>query len=186
MADQRLEVLAGAAVVAIALGFALYAGRNTALTVQAGTYPLTAQFRSVEGVAVGADVKLAGLKVGTITNLVLNPKSLMAKATIAVDSAVQLPSDSAIVISQDGLLGGNYVEIIPGGMPDALAPGDEIEDTQGSVSLINLLMKFVSGSGSKDSGANGSGSGNSGTTGAASGDSGSTGGATTSSGSTSP
>jgi phospholipid/cholesterol/gamma-HCH transport system substrate-binding protein len=64
---------------------------------------------------------------------------------ISVDKSIQLPTDSAIIISQDGLLGGAYVEILPGGMPDNLAPGDEIEDTQGSVSLINLLMKFVGG-----------------------------------------
>jgi phospholipid/cholesterol/gamma-HCH transport system substrate-binding protein len=153
MADQRLEILAGAAVIAVALGFALFAGRDSGLSAQAGTYPLKASFRSVEGVSVGADVKMAGVKIGTITGLALNPTSYMADATIAVDKAIQLPTDSAILISQDGLLGGNYVEIVPGGMPDVLAPGDEIEDTQGAVSLINLLMKFVgggsSGSGSK-------------------------------------
>lgn len=151
MADQRLEILAGAAVIAVAVGFAVYAGRDVGMGANAGTYPLTASFRSVEGVAVGADVKLAGVKIGTITGLSLNPTTFMADASIAIDGAIQLPTDSAIVISQDGLLGGNYVEILPGGMPDVLAPGDEIEDTQGSVSLINLLLKFVSG-GSSDSG----------------------------------
>ena len=55
------------------------------------------------------------------------------------------------MISQDGLLGGNFVEILPGGMPDVLAPGDEIEDTQGAVSLINLLLKFVGGGGGSGS-----------------------------------
>lgn len=153
MADQRLEILAGAVVIAVALGFAIYAGRDNGMAAQAGSYPLKASFRSVEGVAVGADVKLAGVKIGTITGLVLNPETYMADATIAVDKAIQLPTDSAIVISQEGLLGGTYVEILPGGMPDVLAPGDEIEDTQGAVSLINLLMKFVSGGGNGSSGA---------------------------------
>jgi phospholipid/cholesterol/gamma-HCH transport system substrate-binding protein len=155
MADQRLEILAGAAVIVIGLGFAFYAGQGRGIGTEAGTYPLKASFRSAQGVAVGADVKLAGVKVGTITGLVLNPATFMADATIAVDKSIQLPTDSAILISQDGLLGGNYVEIMPGGMPDVLAPGGEIEDTQGAVSLINLLMKFVSGNGSDSAAAPG-------------------------------
>ena len=149
MAEQRLEIVAGAGVLALALGFAVFAGQGLGLHAQTGTYPLRASFRSVQGVTVGADVKLAGVKVGTITSLVLNPASFMADTVISVDKSIQLPSDSAIVISQDGLLGGNYVEILPGGMPDVLAPGGEIEDTQGAVSLINLLMKFVGGGGDK-------------------------------------
>jgi phospholipid/cholesterol/gamma-HCH transport system substrate-binding protein len=68
----------------------------------------------------------------------------MADAVISLDKSIQLPTDSAILISSEGLLGGNYIELVPGGMPDLLAPGDEIEDTQGAVSLISLLMKFVS------------------------------------------
>ncbi len=152
MADQRLEVLAGAAIIALALGFAVYAGRDSGLSARTGTYPLKASFRSVEGVTVGADVKLAGVKVGTITGLTLNPTTYMADAAIAIDQGIQLPTDTAIVISQDGLLGGTYVELIPGGMSDMLAPGDEIEDTQGAVSLINLLMKFVSSGSSSPSG----------------------------------
>jgi phospholipid/cholesterol/gamma-HCH transport system substrate-binding protein len=56
---------------------------------------------------------------------------------------VQLPTDSAILISSEGLLGGNFIELVPGGLPDTLAPGDEIEDTQGAVSLVQLLLKFV-------------------------------------------
>lgn len=145
MADQRFEIVAGAGVLALALGFAVFAGQGLGMRAESGTYPLKASFRSVQGVAVGADVKLAGVKVGTITSLVLNPVSFQADTVIAVDKSIQLPTDSAIVISQDGLLGGNFVEILPGGMPDVLGPGDEIEDTQGAVSLINLLLKFVGG-----------------------------------------
>lgn len=156
MADQRLEIAAGAAVIVVALAFAIYAGKDAGMSAAAaGTYPLKASFRSVEGVAVGADVKLAGVKVGTITGLTLNPTTFMADASIAVDKKIQIPTDSAIVISQDGLLGGNYVEILPGGMPDVLAPGGEIEDTQGAVSLISLLLKFVGNGGSSGNAANG-------------------------------
>lgn len=142
-----MEILAGAAVLLAALGFVVYAGQSAGLGGQAGTYPLTASFRSVEGITPGSDVKLAGVKVGTIASLTLNPTTYFADAVIELDTAILLPTDSAILISSEGLLGGNYVEIIPGGMPDNLAPGEEIEDTQGAVSLVSLLMKFV---GSRD------------------------------------
>jgi phospholipid/cholesterol/gamma-HCH transport system substrate-binding protein len=81
--------------------------------------------------------------VGTLTKVSLNPQTYMADAVISLDKSVELPSDSALLISSEGLLGGNYMELVPGGMPDVLAPGDEIEDTQGAVSLVSLLMKFV-------------------------------------------
>lgn len=145
MAEHRAEILTGAAVLAVALGFVLYATQGLDMSGQAGSYPLRASFRSVEGITVGSDVRLGGVKVGTITDLQLNPQTFFADATIAVQDPIQLPTDSAILISSEGLLGGNYVEIIPGGALENLGPGDEIEDTQGSVSLISLLMAFVGG-----------------------------------------
>jgi phospholipid/cholesterol/gamma-HCH transport system substrate-binding protein len=150
MAADRVEVAAGGVVVAVALGFLAWAGQTAGWGGQGDTYPLTASFRAVDGISVGSDVRLGGVKIGTITDLALNPQTFFADATIAVDRAIQLPTDSAILISSEGLLGGNYVEIVPGGMPDVLAPGDEIEDTQGSVSLVNLLMKFVGGMADND------------------------------------
>ncbi len=147
MAENVTEVVAGAAVLAVAIGFLVYAGQHTGYaTTDSGSYPLKASFRSVEGVKVGTDVRLAGVKVGTVTDLTLNPQTFYADATVSVKNGIELPDDSAIVISSEGLLGGNFVEIQPGGSPDMLAPGAEIEDTQGAVSLITLLMKFVSGS----------------------------------------
>jgi phospholipid/cholesterol/gamma-HCH transport system substrate-binding protein len=145
MAEDRAEVIAGGIVLAVAVGFLAWAGNAAGWGGQGTTYPLVASFRAVDGISVGSDVRLGGVKVGTITDLQLNPQTFFADATIAVDQAIQLPTDSAILISSEGLLGGNYVEIVPGGMPDVLAPGDEIEDTQGSVSLVNLLMRFVGG-----------------------------------------
>lgn len=144
MSENKLEILAGALVVAAAIGFVVYAGKGAGLGASAGTYDLHASFRSIEGVTLGSDVKLAGVKVGTLTKLTLNPQSYMADAVVSIDKSIQLPSDSAILISSEGLLGGNYIEIQPGGMPDFLEPGGEIEDTQGAVSLVSLLMKFVS------------------------------------------
>ena len=142
MAENRLEILAGALVLAAAAGFFVYAGQRAGMGASDGTYPLNAAFRSVQGISAGSDVKLAGVKVGTITAITLNPATYFADVEIALDDKVLLPVDSAILISSEGLLGGNFVELVPGGMPDNLGPGDEIEDTQGAVSLVSLLMKL--------------------------------------------
>jgi phospholipid/cholesterol/gamma-HCH transport system substrate-binding protein len=143
MAENTTEVLAGAAVLAVAIGFLVYAGQSTGFGGNADSYALTASFRSVDGISVGTDVRLAGVKVGSITALDLNPATFFADAVVDIKDGIVLPTDSAILISSEGLLGGNYVELIPGGAEEMLAPGQEIEDTQGSVSLVSLLMKFV-------------------------------------------
>ncbi|MEX5726839.1 phospholipid/cholesterol/gamma-HCH transport system substrate-binding protein [Rhodovulum iodosum] len=149
--NTTTEVLVGGAVLALALGFLVYASNATGMQKSsAGSYELTASFRSVEGISVGTDVRLAGVKIGTITDLELNSATFRADARFTVREGIELPDDSAILISSEGLLGGNYVEILPGGSPFNFEPGDEIEDTQGSVSLISLLMKFVSGSSEGD------------------------------------
>ena len=145
MAENQTEVLAGAAVLAAAVVFVFYASQSTGFSGGAATYNLKASFRSVEGITLGSDVRMAGVKVGTITSLDLNPKTFFADATVSVQNDLKLPDDSAILISSEGLLGGNFIELVPGGSETNLEPGAEIEDTQGSVSLISLLMKFVGG-----------------------------------------
>jgi phospholipid/cholesterol/gamma-HCH transport system substrate-binding protein len=145
MAENSTEVLAGAVVLAVALGFFFWAGQDTGLGPSRGGYELRASFRSVEGITVGSDVRLAGVKIGTITRLSLNPTTFFADAVVAMNEGIALPQDSAILISSDGLLGGAYVEVLPGGSAENLGPGDEIEDTQGAVSLISLMMKFIDG-----------------------------------------
>lgn len=144
MAENTAEVLVGTGVLAIALGFLAYATGFGPASAPAG-YELTASFRSVEGVNVGTDVRMAGVTVGEVTGLALNPETFRADATFTVASGIEVPDDSAISIASEGLLGGNFVEIVPGGSPFALDPGGEIEDTQSSISLVTLLMKFVSG-----------------------------------------
>jgi phospholipid/cholesterol/gamma-HCH transport system substrate-binding protein len=143
MSENVTEVIAGGAVLAAAVGFLLFAAQGTGLAASRGTYDLTASFQSAEGITVGTDVRLAGVKVGTISRLELNPQTFYADATLTLQDKVMLPDDSAALVSSEGLLGGNYVELRPGGSPENLPAGSEIEDTQGSVSLIGLLMKFV-------------------------------------------
>lgn len=145
MSHSPVEVAVGGAVLAAALGFVVYTAQATGLSSASEGYGLTASFRSVEGVSVGTDVRLAGVKVGTVTDLKLNPQTFRADAKFSVINGIEIPDDSAVVIASEGLLGGNFVEIRPGGSPFNLKPGGEIEDTQGAVSLISLLLKFVSG-----------------------------------------
>ena len=149
MAENTGEVVTGGLVLAVAAGFLIYASQfGSVLGGGAGAATYTASFRSVEGVSVGTDVRLAGVKVGTVTDLDLNAETFRADATLSIEDDVVLPEDTSVVISSEGLLGGSFVEILPGGSPFDLEPGSDIEDTQGAVSLVQLLLRFVSGDGS--------------------------------------
>ena len=152
--DHTTEALVGGAVLAVAVGFMIYAGQVTGMGAGQSEYPLSASFRSANGVSVGTDVRMAGVKVGRVTEIALDPETYRAATVFTMRKGIQVPDDSAVAIASDGLLGDNYVEVLPGGSPFYVEPGDEIEFTQGSVSLISLLMKFVGGQ--QDGGGTGS------------------------------
>lgn len=145
MSENTTEVIVGGAVLAVAVGFLAYAGKMTGISGGQTEYELHASFRSADGVSVGTDVRLAGVKVGRVTSIELDPATYRAATVFTVRDGIEVPDDSAISVSSEGLLGGNYVELLPGGSPFFFEPGDEIEFTQGSVSLVSLLMKFVTG-----------------------------------------
>lgn len=148
MSQNATEIVVGGAVLAAAAAFTIYLAQSAGVATGGGdSYELRASFRSVEGVSVGTDVRLGGVKIGSVTGLSLNPATYRADARFTVQSDIAVPDDSSVAITSEGLLGGNYVELIPGGSPLNLEPGQEIEDTQGAVSLIALLLKFVSGQG---------------------------------------
>lgn len=148
MSENSNEVIVGAVVLAGAIGFLAYAGQLTGFASSGSAHhTFTASFRSIEGVSVGTDVRMAGVKVGTVTELLLNPETFRADAAFTVSSTVSLPDDTAILVSSEGLLGGNFLELLPGGSLEDLEPGSEIEDTQSAVGLVELLLKFVSGRG---------------------------------------
>jgi len=151
MSENKTEVAVGGVVLAVAIGFLVYAGQLTGLSRAPEGYELHASFRSADGVSIGTDVRMAGVKVGRVTDLDLDPQTFRASATFTVQNDIELPDDSAVAVASEGLLGGNFVELLPGGSPFAFEPGDTVEFTQGSVSLISLLMKFVSGDGSSES-----------------------------------
>lgn len=145
MAHHVSESLIGAAVVAVAAGFLVYAGQSTGFSTGADSYPLHAKFGSAEGLNIGGEVHLAGVQIGTITKLELDVVTYQAVATFTVRSDIEIPEDSEAKVASEGLLGGNFLELSPGGSDYMLAAGQEVEFTQGSVSLLNLLLKFASG-----------------------------------------
>jgi phospholipid/cholesterol/gamma-HCH transport system substrate-binding protein len=150
VASHTAEVIVGGAVVAAAAGFLIYASQFGGPSTDGGAYDLTASFRSAEGVTVGTDVRLAGVKVGTVTAMDLNPQTFRAEATFAIDPQVVLPDDTSVVVASEGLLGGTFIEVLPGGSAFNYEPGDEILDTESAVSLISLLLSFVGSGGAQE------------------------------------
>lgn len=149
MASNAAETLIGAAVLAAAAGFIAYAAQTTDLSAAGGSrYELTAGFRKAVGVSVGTDVRIAGVKVGAVSSLTLDPKSYRAVVTLSIDDAIKLPDDSDAAIAAEGLLGGNYIALTPGGSDIMLAPGEEIMFTQGSVDFMDLVGRAISSAGS--------------------------------------
>ena len=142
MANSVAETVIGAVVLTTAVGFVVYAGQTRGVELGGASYPLTASFRSAEGISVGTGVRLAGITVGSVTGLDLDPATYQAKMTLAVRGDLEIPEDSDVKIASEGLLGGSFVELTPGGSEFMLNPGDEIANTQGSVSLLDLLIRF--------------------------------------------
>ena len=146
MQNSIVETLIGAAVILVAAVFLTYAYRTTGAGPVSG-YMVSAKFNRVDGVTVGSDVRLSGIKVGTVSKLSLDPMTFNAVVTMSLENSVQLPDDSSVRITSEGLMGNQYLSIEPGGSPDKIKPGGEIEYTQGAVDLIGLLGKAVFGAG---------------------------------------
>jgi len=145
--NRASEIAVGGIVLAVAIGFFLFVVQTAGLPSLANSYELKASFRTAEGISVGTEVRMAGVQIGTVTAMELDVLTFRAETTFTVRDGIELPDDTAVAISSEGLLGGSFLEVIPGGSPFVLAPGDSILDTQSSVSLITLLMRFVTGDG---------------------------------------
>jgi phospholipid/cholesterol/gamma-HCH transport system substrate-binding protein len=150
--EHGAEALIGLLVVLLAIWFVLFAWQRTGGGNAVGGVLVNAQFSSAGGLKVGTDVKIAGIKVGSVRALRLDPKSYMADATLALDPAVKVPADSSAAITSEGLLGGTYMQLIPGGDPTPLKSGDTIVDTQGALDLNSLIGQFINKSGSGSGG----------------------------------
>jgi len=153
MQSNLVETLIGTLVVAVAAVFLFYGYTTSGMRSAAG-YRVNAAFSSVDGLATGADVRLSGIKIGTVVRQSLDPETYQAVVTLDIAPSVKLPDDSSAKITSEGLLGGSYISVTPGGSEDALADGGEIMFTQGSVDLMSLIGQAVfsatdSGSGEK-------------------------------------
>ncbi len=137
-----IETVMGAVVIAVAAVFLFFAYTTSHVGAVSG-YPLTAQFSSVDGLNVGSDVSLAGVKIGSVTAETLNPKTFLATVHMTIERQYKLPEDSVAKIASPGLLGNKYVEIVPGGSDQTLAAGGRIKYTQASVSLEDLIGQMI-------------------------------------------
>ena len=136
------ETLTGALVLVVAIVFLAYAVAHSGRTAGSG-YSLQARFDHIDGLSVGGDVRIAGVKVGTVTDERIDPKTFSAIVSLSVRDDIQLPKDSAASIISESLLGGKYISLSPGGDETSLKPGQTITVTQSSVSLEELLGKFI-------------------------------------------
>jgi phospholipid/cholesterol/gamma-HCH transport system substrate-binding protein len=137
-----LEVVTGAAVLVVAAGFLGYAVAHSGRSVSSG-YTLQARFDRIDGLALGSDVRIAGVKVGTVTSEQIDPKTFQAVVSLTVRDDVHLPKDSSAEITSESLLGGKYISLSPGGDEATLKPDQTITITQSSISLEQLLGKFI-------------------------------------------
>jgi phospholipid/cholesterol/gamma-HCH transport system substrate-binding protein len=151
--EHGAEALIGLLVVLVAVWFGYYAWHRTGGGRVSNAVQVTAMFPNANGVAVGTDVRVAGLKIGQVSALKLDPKSYQANVVLAIDPAAKVPSDSSAAITSEGILGGNYISLIPGGDPTPLKDGDTIIDTQGAVDLMGMVGQFINHSGSDAKGA---------------------------------
>ncbi len=140
------EAAAGLGVVAVAALFVWFALGQTGAT-GSGRYELVARFPNATGVTTGSDVRMSGLRVGTVTAQDLDPQTFQAVLRLSIDERIRLPVDSAAAITSEGLLGGSYIALVPGGDPDTLAPGEEIVETQGAQDLMGLIGSIINRSG---------------------------------------
>lgn len=149
--QNPVETLIGAGVLFVAAGFGVYAMQANNVSGPSGSYSVYALFSSADGLASGTDVRIAGVKVGAVSGLELDPQTYRARVRLAVRDGIELPDDTIAKIDSEGILGGVYVSLEPGGGFDMIPPDGEVQYTQGAVSLTDLLVKFGGSGGGSSS-----------------------------------
>lgn len=142
MARRTSEIAAGAVVLVVAAAFLAYAGTHTGRGGGSG-YELSANFNRIDGLSVGSDVRLAGVRVGRVVSTSIDPRTYEAHVVLSVQDDIHLPADSSAEVANEGLLGGMYVLLSPGGDEKMIKPGGRITITQSAVNLEDLLGKFI-------------------------------------------
>lgn len=142
MRNSVVETMMGAVVLLITVGFLYFAFSNAGVGSAGGT-TYYANFDKIDGLATGGEVKISGIKVGTIVGSHLDATTYEAVVEMNIDSSIEIPEDTFAKITSEGLLGGNYLVLDPGGSDVMLEDGDTIIETQGAVDLLGLLSTFA-------------------------------------------
>lgn len=146
MGKKGIETLVGFFVllgIAGLLFLALKAANLGSFTSSGDTYSLTAKFDNIGGLKVRAPVRSAGVTVGRVASIALDPKTYQGVVRLDMQRSVQFPSDSSARILTSGLLGDQYVGLEAGAEEKVFAPGDIIKQTQSAVVLESLISQFL-------------------------------------------
>ena len=136
------DFLIGSLVLLCAIGFFSYSFKNSKISTNEG-YAIFAKFENADGISIGSDIKISGIKVGSIVEQSLDEKTFKANLKMNVSDNIKIPSDSSAKIVSEGLLGSKYISISLGGDEENLKDGQEITFTQSSVNFEELLGKFI-------------------------------------------
>jgi phospholipid/cholesterol/gamma-HCH transport system substrate-binding protein len=142
MGKNLVETLMGAIVLVVAGMFVVFAYSTADIRPVRG-YAVTAKFQTIDGVRLGTDVKLAGIKIGSVVGQTLDPQTYEAVLTLSINADIKLPRDTSAQITSEGLLGGTYIALSPGAEDRMLAAGGEIRHTQSPVNIVQLLGRFI-------------------------------------------
>jgi phospholipid/cholesterol/gamma-HCH transport system substrate-binding protein len=143
MKSDIFEFIIGLGVIIIAGWFILsVVSKSDKLSNISETTNYIASFNDVSGISVGSNIKLAGVTVGKVLELKLDEINYTAEMVLGINRKIKIPNDSEIIITSEGLLGGNYVSISPGGSDIFLKANEKFSFTQSSLSLNNLIQKF--------------------------------------------
>ena len=143
MKDNLVETAVGALVIAIAAGFFAYVYNSTDVGQGAGGYRIKAEFENIEGISVGSDIRMAGIKIGSVVKQQLDPKSFQAVVTMSVAKFVKLPDDTTAKVTSEGLLGSKFITLEVGGSDDLLKEGDSLTHTQSALDIWALINEFM-------------------------------------------
>ena len=135
------ETVIGAIVVALAVIFLAFAYMRTGSGHLSG-YEIKTSMSKVDGLGIGTDVRLSGIKIGTVSELTLDPKTYLVVVHLNIRDDIKIPEDSSILVTSAGLLGSSYLSITPGGDDKMLPPGGVIGNAQGSIDLMNLIGRM--------------------------------------------
>jgi phospholipid/cholesterol/gamma-HCH transport system substrate-binding protein len=142
MSRNLLETLLGAVVLIVAVGFLAFAYSSSQVQ-QNGGYELIARFDKVDGLERGSDVRISGIKIGSVLDQTLDPETYRAEVRFSLREDVRLPADTSAAVVSNGLLGGKYLALVPGGDIEMLEAGDEVTLTQSAVNLEDLIGHMI-------------------------------------------